>query len=233
MLRRRLFTIFAVGALLVSSGAAMAGASSSTGPRVAAKVRAAKPAGIGLPIIYSQNDNDAGVGISSQNFEASLDAFDDEAADDFTIPAGQRWIIRAVIVTGSYFNSGGCGAMCGPADSETVSFYRNAAGLPGTLISTQTVVGTDNAGSFTIRLASPVRLRPGTYWVSVVANQNFDPNDQWAWQTRSIANGNESAWQNPGDGFATGCVTWGNQQDCIGDAGQGPDFMFALFGRVA
>jgi hypothetical protein len=205
----------------------MAGASSSAAPKAAGTGRVAKPAGVGFPIIYNQNNNDAGVGISSQNFEASLDSFDDAGADDFTIPAGQRWIIRAVIVTGVYFNGPG------PADSETVSFYRNAGGLPGTLISTQTVVGMDNAGSFQIRLTTPVRLRAGTYWVSVVANQNFDPDGQWGWETRSIANGSESAWQNPGDGFASGCVTWGNQQDCIGDFGQGPDFMFALFGSVA
>jgi hypothetical protein len=224
--RRRLFTIFAVGALLVSSGAAMAGASSSTGPRVAGRVRAAKPAGIGLlPVIYNQNNNDQGVGISSQNFEASFDAFDDAAADDFTVPAGQKWVIRSVIVTGVYFNGPG------PADSETVSFYRDAGGLPGTLINTQTVVGADNAGSFNMRLAMPVRLRPGTYWVSVVANQNFDPDGQWGWESRTIQNGNAAAWQNPNDGFGTGCTTWANMQGCTGGV-SGPDLMFALVGRV-
>jgi hypothetical protein len=228
--RRRFFTICTVGALLVTSGAAMAGASSSAGtPRATARVRAARPAGVTLPILYSQNDNDQGVGISSQNFEASLDPFDDAAADDFTIPAGMRWIVRAVIVTGIYY---GCNPNCGPADSETVNFYRDAAGLPGTLISSQTVVGTDTAGSFTIRLASPVRLRAGTYWVSVVANQTFTPNGQWAWESRSIQNGNAAAWQNPGNGFGTNCVTWANMQTCTGGV-SGPDLMFALFGRSA
>lgn len=204
----------------------MAGASNSVaGPRVATRVRAAKPAGIALPIIYSQNDNSAGIAVSSQNFEPSMNAFDNAGADDFTIPAGQRWLIQAVIVTGFYFNGPG------PADSETVTFYRDAGGLPGAVISTQTVVGTDNAGSFTIRLPSPVRLRQGTYWVSVVANQNLTPDGQWGWETRTIQNGNPAAWQNPGDGFGTGCTTWANMQGCIG-FGEGPDFMFALFGRV-
>jgi hypothetical protein len=203
----------------------MAGASSSTGPKAAVKGRAARPAGIALPIIYNQNNNPHDFGVSSQNFEASLDAFDDAGADDFTIPAGQRWIIRAVIVSGFY-------SAAGAADSETVSFYRNAGGLPGTLISTQTVVGMDSAGSFQIRLTTPVRLRAGTYWVSVVANQNFDPDGQWYWQTRTIANGSEAAWQNPGDGFGTGCTTWSNMQTCNADL-TGPDFMFALFGSVA
>jgi hypothetical protein len=226
--RRRLFTIFAVGALLVSSGAAVAGGSTSaSGPKAAAKVRAAKPVRIALPILYNQNNDDAGVGISSQNFEADLDIYDDAGADDFVVPAGQRWLVQGVLVTGVYYNG------IGPADSETVTFYRDVGGLPGPVVSTQTVVGTDTSGSFLMRLTTPARLRNGTYWVSVVANMNFTPNGQWGWETRNTQANSGAAWQNPGDGFATGCTTWANMVGCIGPLGEGPDFMFAIFGRTA
>lgn len=226
-MRKRVFTILAISTLLATIGSGMAASSPAAGPKAAAKVRAAAPAGINLPIIYSQNNNDAGVGISSQNFEAALDPYDDAGADDFTVPVGQRWLVQAVIVTGVYYNGPG------PADSETVTFYRNVGGLPGPVISSQTVTGADSAGSFTIRLPAPVRLREGTYWVSVVANQSFTPNGQWGWETRTMQNGTGAVWQNPGDGFATGCTTWANMVGCIGPAGEGPDFMFALFGRIA
>lgn len=230
-MRRRVFTILAISTLLATIGSGMAASSPAAGPKAAAKGRVAAPAGINnLPIIYNQNDNDAGVGISSQNFEAELDSVDSAGADDFVVPVGQRWLIQGVLVTGVYY---GCNPNCGPADSETVTIYRNAGGIPGTVVSTHTVTGADNAGSFQIRLQPAVRLRPGRYWVSVVTNQTFTPNGQWGWETRTVQNNGPAVWQNPGDGFATGCTTWANMQGCIGPLGEGPDFMFALFGRIA
>ena len=44
---------------------------------------------------------------SSQNFEADLDAYDDELADDFVVPGGDAWTIDQVDAAGVYFNGTG------------------------------------------------------------------------------------------------------------------------------
>jgi hypothetical protein len=35
-------------------------------------------------------------------------------------------------------------------------------------------------------------------------------------------------WENPGDGWGTGCTTWTNMQSCWGSLNPGPDFEFVL-----
>jgi len=176
-------------------------------------------------VLYDQNDNDSGVGIVSQNFESDFDAYDSQLADDFVVPdTGHPWQIRGITVTGVYFNGDG------PAVSETVTFYADANGVPGEVENTQTVVGADSAGSFTIPLEK-FALPQGHYWVSVQANMDFNPGGEWAWETRNVQNATGAVWQNPGDGFATGCTSWTNLLTCIA-AGEGPDLMFSLSGTV-
>jgi len=224
--RLRIFMILAVGTLFASSTLGQASGASLAPSLVAhGTARAASPAAPEAALLYSQNDNDSGNGITSQNFEASFDAFDGQGADDFTVPGGVRWGVKTVVVTGVYYNGPG------PAASETVSFYRDAGGLPGALISSQTLTGVDTGGSFNMTLPAFVRLRPGTYWVSVQANMDFTPNGQWGWETRTVMSGNGAAWQNPGNGFGTGCTSWANLLACI-PTGGGPDLMFALYGKA-
>jgi len=176
-------------------------------------------------VLYSQNDNDNGVGIVSQNFEAEFDVFDSQDADDFVVPdTGHPWQITGVTVTGVYFNGSG------PAASETVTLYKDANGVPGDVVNTQTVVGTDSGGSFTIPLAK-FALPRGHYWVSVQANMDFNSGGEWAWETRNGQNGTAAVWQNPADGFGTGCTTWMTMVTCI-PSGEGPDLMFSLSGSV-
>ena len=80
-------------------------------------------------ILYDQYDNattNPPVDITSQDFEASFDQYDSQAADDFVVPSGQTWTITEVDVMGEY--SGG------PAASFNVYFYQDSGGLPGTLV---------------------------------------------------------------------------------------------------
>ena len=94
-----------------------------------------------LSVLYDQNDSDDGIGIVSQNFESSFDAYDAQAADDFTVPAGDTWKIKEVDVTGVYFNGSG------PSRDETVTFYKSKKGRPGKVVGeSQTVAGDDNFG---------------------------------------------------------------------------------------
>ena len=55
-----------------------------------------------MNVLYSQNSNDSGVGIVSQNFtDPGFDIYDSNGADDFVVPAGHKWAIQAVVVTGA------------------------------------------------------------------------------------------------------------------------------------
>ena len=64
-------------------------------------------------VLYSQLDSSSGVSITSQNFEADNDAFDSELADDFVVPAGGGWQVRATVIE----EHAGPGPFEGPAFS--------------------------------------------------------------------------------------------------------------------
>ena len=54
-------------------------------------------------VLYDQYDNATAtppVDITSQDFEASFDAFDNQAADDFVVPVGETWNVTEVDVLG-------------------------------------------------------------------------------------------------------------------------------------
>jgi hypothetical protein len=75
-----------------------------------------------------------------------------------------------------------------------------------------------------------VKLKPGTYFVSVQANMAFSVGGEWGWNTNNTVRGSASQWQNPGGGFGTGCTTYNTTTTCI-PAGEGGDFSFALLGK--
>ncbi len=169
-------------------------------------------------VLYDQTDNATGAGIPVQNFEASLDSFDSEAADDFVIPGGQTWSITQVDTPGFYTG--------GPAASLNVRFYDTSGTLPGTMVYEALGLATvDTAGDFATPLTSPAVLGAGTYWVSVQPNQDLG---QWFWDARSVQSNNPSAWRNPGDGFGTGCTAFTATMTCWGS----PDFLFKLTGDI-
>lgn len=211
--------------LAAAAALAVCGVAMAAGPTVKSTGKAAQPHKSLAAAIYSQMDNDLGVGIVSQNFEATYDVYDNSGADDFTVPAGQKWIVKSVNVGGAYFNGSG------PMASVNVNFYKNKAGKPGAAVASfPALVPSDNGGSLSIALPSAVKLKAGSYWMEVQANMDFAVGGEWAWENRSVVNGAGAVWQNPGNGFGTGCTTWGDEATCIPN-GQG-DKMFALYGKV-
>ena len=107
-------------------------------------------------VLYDQYDNIGANSTSSQNFEASFDAYDDELADDFVVPSGQTWNINQVDAAGVYYNG------AGPAASVNLRFYDNAGGLPGSNVATRTNLAmTDTGGSFVDPDPLACRPRPG------------------------------------------------------------------------
>lgn len=232
-MRVRFFTVVTALALALAVVAAFgtgAGARTGVSPKAVHKSKAAKvfvkPSA--LTKLYNQNSQDSGVGIVSQNFETANDIYDSQGADDFKVKAGHVWKVKEVDVTGLYFNGSGL------ATSENVTFYKDAGNSPGAVKKSYTgLVGADNGtGSFVITLPSVTKLVAGHYWVSVQANLDFSVGGEWAWETRTVQKNTAAMWQNPGDGFATGCTTYANMQTCIGDLGEGPDYMFTLRGTT-
>lgn len=215
----------AAAAFALTAGTAMAAA-----PSIGA--HSAKIAPVMHPtkskMLWNQNSNSNGQSVVSQNFTSgSYSTYDSQGADDFVVPTGQKWKISEVDVTGVYFNG------YGPATSEDVYFYSDNGGMPGALVkhgAYTDLVGTDTAGSFAIMLPNKaLSLKPGTYWVSVVANCSFAGGcGEWGWAENATITGNQAMWQNPGGGFGTSCSSWGTVGSCTGYSG---DFMFDLQGH--
>jgi hypothetical protein len=212
--------LLAAGAVLALTGAASA--AGHIAPAGHGVVKAFPRSGLDRSsgVLYDQHGTDSGIGIVSQNFESTYDAYDAAAADDFTV--GKKWKVSEVDVTGVYFNGSG------PARDETVTFYKDSGGLPGAAVNSQTVAGSDSGGSFNIPLKS-VKLKAGTYWVSVYANMDFGAGGEWGWENQLSVVGNPAAWQNPGGGFGIGCTSWTTETSCIPD-GQG-DHEFTIKGK--
>ena len=177
-------------------------------------------------ILYDQTDNPGPNSTVSQNFEAANDAFDNQLADDFVVPAG-GWTIGQVNVIGVYFNGPG------PATSVNVIFYADAATLPGAAVAGGTYTNvpiTSGAatGAFQIVLPTSLTLAPGTYWVSVQANMDFSPGGEWGWTDRTVTSNSPAAWQNPGGGFGTPCTAWGARGASCGIDAPAPDQIYQL-----
>lgn len=219
----------AVGLIAATAYGAQAGHArpSISGPVTG--VHAALPAPAAPDVIlYDQTANAGLNGISSQNFESAYDTFDNQGADDFVVPGGQAWSVDHVDALGIYFNG------AGPMASANVWFYADAGGLPGAQVyeALAVVPTSDSAGSIALDLPTPAVLPPGTYWVSVQANLDFAVGGQWGWTENTVQTNSESAWQNPLDGFVTGCTTWSARVSTCGVGGPDPDLSFALSGST-
>ena len=206
----------ALAGSLAQAGEATKVPVASVSGRVAQRAISASP---GTVVLYDQGAGDSGAAISSQNFDGDLDPYDDQGADDFTVPANHVWMVREVDVPGGYTE--------GTAESQHIIIYANRKGVPGKVIADcDGLHGTDNGGSVAIKIAKPckIRLRSGTYWLSVAANQSTG---QWLWEARMPIVGKSAVWQNPKGGWGL-CQSWGTLEDCFGLP---DDLMFTLKGR--
>jgi hypothetical protein len=180
-------------------------------------------------VLYDQTSSPAAQATNSQNFEAANDAFDNELADDFVVPAS-GWDINEVALTGLYFNGPG------PAPTVHVRFYNNSGTLPGAVIpacSYPAVVPGGAGANFVLTLAPSCQLTAGTYWVSVVANMNFTPSGQWGWNDRTVTSNNPAVWRNPGGGFGIpACTGFAPRGASCGINAPAPDQIFSLSGAI-
>ncbi len=182
-----------------------------------------------IDVLWDQSENESDTDIVSQDFiDVIFDTFDARAADDFLIPEGFLWKVETVKVFGTFD-----GAAPDVLQSLDVVFYTDEGGLPGNLVNGCNFVNilpVDlNDPSFLINLPTPCFLRSGTYWMSVRANMLFLPHGQWFWNENTVQTLSPFVWENPGDGFGTGCTTFSYAQaECGADF---PDLSFQLIGE--
>src|SRR5215211_1379159 len=230
--KSRFLNLCVLAALFVgSAGAAVALFATANPSRLAVYTALAEAGPTPTPtpgnVIYDQYDNFATEktpNIPSQDAETALDFFDSQAADDFIIPAGESWQITEVDVLGEYDSAG-------PAASFHVFFYENGAGdLPGILVAIRLENPYTGSSDFVITLSEPVILPEGHYWVSVKARQDITQAGFWLWHNRTLQANFGAAWQNPGNGFGTGCVVWIRRVTCAVLQQTAPDQVFRLIG---
>lgn len=219
----RAFTAFLSASLiacLCTGASAAVPAVGHKGSFVRPPVRASR-----LTTLYDQTGHDSAIAIVSQNFEDDFDVYDAAVADDFTVPDGRKWKLKEIDVPGTYFDG------TGPARSLNIAIFKNKGDLPGKLVAEYDAIEifSDGQGSFVVRLPKWLKLKPGRYWISVQANMDFSGGGEWGWETASIMVDNPAQFQNPGDGFATGCTTWMPVATCVPN-GEG-DMLFALRGK--
>ncbi|MEJ2103488.1 MAG: T9SS type A sorting domain-containing protein, partial [Ignavibacteriaceae bacterium] len=178
-------------------------------------------------VLYEQMANAGTNSLTSQNFEASLDTYDNQGADDFEVPAGETWSIESIDVLGAYYNG------TGPATSFNVYFYNDASGFPGTVagqLENASFTDPGGLGSVSIAFSPAIELSAGSYWVSVQCNMDYSVGGQWGW-TEQTQTATESEWENPGGAFGTTCSTWGYRvTNCAVGAAPYYDFSFRLNG---
>jgi cell division septation protein DedD len=228
----RLSALTALFVVLAAVFVALFAAANPSGPVLQTVLAVEGPTPTPTPgtVLYDQYDNFATKeppNIPSQDAETVLDFFDSQAADDFIVPPGQTWQVTEVDVLGEYDSAG-------PAASFHVFFYGNGAGdLPGILVASRLENPYTGSNDFVITLTEPVTLPEGHYWVSVQARQDITQAGFWLWHNRTVQSNSGAAWQNPGNGFGTGCVVWIRRVTCAVLQQTAPDQVFRLIGTSA
>jgi uncharacterized repeat protein (TIGR01451 family) len=132
---------------------------------------------------------------------------DTQAADDFTVPAGQTWTISSVDVIGRYPNAA-------PVTTDVHVFIHandpvNDVPLDPPLFQ-QLNSATTGAPNYSVVLTGAPPLGPGKYWISIQqvgAFQDQNVFQTWGWRSLRIADpviGSELAVKN----IDNGCIVW-------------------------
>jgi hypothetical protein len=205
------FKKLCVGLLLASKAAACAGAAETQ--------------------IYSQMSSAFGFA-PSQEFETAYSQDDSLVADDFIVSATDTWEISEVYI-------GGAEETSTPIIAANLYFYTDAPdGGPGTLIPGCTYDELssfeDDSANITIRLPQPCQLFGGVlgtkYWIAAQMRSNYS--EHWYWRENPIQHNSSAYFENPANGYETGCTTWMKRSVCNIDATI-PDQMFKLKGTSA
>ena len=174
----------------------------------------ALPASAPATVLFDQTASPGAKYTNSMDYPKPNDV---EAADDFTVPAGQQWTINEVDVLGE-----------GASFKVHILIYANAGGLPGSVVFNANELPATNGTNYNTVLPTPAVLGPGTYWLSVKSP------DFWSWRNSTTDSGSPAVWQNPTNEFVgipvTGCgKTWTTRGTCYETTSE-PGQAFKLIG---
>jgi hypothetical protein len=222
-------SLFGLAVFLSVGHAASAATPGKTAP--AAVATTGRPIGPTEDVLWNQYEsgNYGSTGTPSQNSE--VDPRDSWAADDFVVPAGQRWHITGVDLRGFYTGTGS------NATSANVYFFGPCGNLPcGDWIgySSQPLTGGPNDFRVDFNGWYLDTGGSGTFWVTVQVNlSEGSGNRRWNWWNRSGAQNNfGAAWVNVGNLWGTNCTNWTRRTSCFATSAE-PDQVFLLRGTNA
>jgi hypothetical protein len=192
------------------------------------------PASANGAVLFDSTPSPPGFSAASQDFEAALNANDAQVADDFTVPPGQTWTIQRAFIDGKM------AIPVGPGTSNTINIalFQNAGTLPAAVdtYEQQLTADPDTAfPDFTVDLPGFPALSAGTYWLGAQVVLDFEAgsvDNLWLWGSIGTARGNKAAYRNPGDGFNSGCTSFGVMNECVTNVSN-PDVAFRLEGTCA
>ncbi len=227
-------------ALLVTSMllSGPAGALAGSAPAAGDQAPVAAP-NLGLdPVLWAQDtagDTNFSITVSS-NFEPLFDDYDSQAADDFENTDGSPWQITAIRAYGTY--EGGSGS--NQVTSLLVQIYADAGGLPGILLTSQTIASGQitglGTGEFTVNLSPALIVGPGRYWLSVQAYKPdfLSTGRQWEWYEKEALVLSPSVWRQPGNAYGKNCLTFQPRVDVCDQPTntENYDLVFAIFGNT-
>jgi hypothetical protein len=171
-------------------------------------------------VLYDQTDNATSGNHGSNDWMAPNVGFDDQLADDFTVPGGQSWQLSQLDVLG-------VGGDASP--TVNVFIYTSAGTLPGAELFHQSVTATSEP-DYSAALTGTPSLMPGTYWISL-QQAGTHAGTAWYWRERSVQTGNPAAYRNPGGSGTPACADWGVRATCLSGAST-PDELFKLTGTA-
>jgi hypothetical protein len=164
--------------------------------------------GMVLPVLWDQTGSSSG---SRASADYADNDFDSQAADDFTVPAGQSWSVTSVFAHGGNASSHPAPFIVPGAN---VLIYQDGGTEPGALITSYiSVPPTTSPDDLTIPLSPTLVLGAGTYWISVQANFNtLGISDAWGWAVRQNTTGDVGVWR-AGPALGSGNENWTPLQD--------------------
>ena len=189
--------------------------------------------------LYDQSAGSDSFAIVSENFTSGEfgTTYNDHGADDFLLPGTTKHKITYVLANGvDYVHYG----YAEPTSFDVV-FYKKIKVKNGVDVSKvikscpgSGFIDLDGGhGAVAIAVSGCGAKVKGGKWhaVSVTANMDFDLAFEWFWHTNLTQNNKPALWENPGNGFGTGCTVWTEMQNCLPNTGVGPDLAFAIYGN--
>jgi hypothetical protein len=159
-----------------------------------------------------------------------------QAADDFTVPAGETWSLTEVVSAwfGEEYD------LEEPPTNNVFIYADTGSGVPGPQLFAQTgdttapEVLNEVLGIFKweIPISGAPTLDPGTYWISLQASGSKSLNGTWYWGEVAPGRGSPAVLRNPGDGYGSGCTAWTERSVCVSSSVGEPDQSFALRGSA-